>query len=45
MQEVLELREALREIAIIKEVIFGMIIFMAVEAVILMGLMYELNKR
>lgn len=45
MTEVLQLRCELEQLAIIKEVMFGGIIVILIQAVLNLSLLYHLNKR
>ena len=45
MNEVLQLRCELEQLAIIKEVMFGGIIVIIIQAVLNLALLYHLNKR
>jgi hypothetical protein len=44
MQETLELRQALQEIDMIQEIMFGMIILTVIEMVILFGIIVKMNN-
>ena len=44
MQETLQLRQALQDIEMVQEVMFGMMILLAVETVLLFSLLIKMNN-
>lgn len=44
MQETLELRQALQDLEIVQEIMFGMIILITIETVLLFALFIKMNK-
>lgn len=44
MEEILQLRCELEQMAIIKEIMFGTLILVFVQAVLIIGLLFKLNR-